>query len=35
MLASGISSYLFGIAKPYNIHSLYYFIAVQVSKIDD
>ncbi|XP_029178918.1 glucose-6-phosphate exchanger SLC37A2 isoform X1 [Nylanderia fulva] len=29
MLASGISSYLFGIAKPYNIHNLWYFIFVQ------
>ncbi|KAL0133399.1 hypothetical protein PUN28_000855 [Cardiocondyla obscurior] len=29
MLASGISCYLFGIAKPYNIHNLWYFIFVQ------
>ncbi|XP_070157160.1 glucose-6-phosphate exchanger SLC37A2 isoform X1 [Polyergus mexicanus] len=29
MLASGISCYLFGIAKSYNIHSLWYFIVVQ------
>ncbi|CAL7951810.1 unnamed protein product [Xylocopa violacea] len=29
MLASGISCYLFGIARPYNIHSLWYFILVQ------
>ncbi|KAK0176745.1 hypothetical protein PV328_000852 [Microctonus aethiopoides] len=29
MLASGISCYLFGIAKTYNIHSLWYFITVQ------
>ncbi|XP_050485430.1 glucose-6-phosphate exchanger SLC37A2 isoform X2 [Bombus huntii] len=29
MLASGISCYLFGIAKPYNIHSLWYFVLVQ------
>ncbi|XP_031841766.1 major facilitator superfamily transporter 16 isoform X2 [Nomia melanderi] len=29
MLASGISCYLFGIARPYNIHSLWYFIFVQ------
>ncbi|XP_078050571.1 major facilitator superfamily transporter 16 isoform X1 [Augochlora pura] len=29
MLASGISSYLFGIARPYNIHSLWYFILIQ------
>jgi len=31
MLASGISCYLFGIAKPYNIHNLWYFIFVQVN----
>lgn len=31
MLASGISSYLFGIAKSYNIHNLWYFIFVQVN----
>jgi len=31
MLASGISCYLFGIAKSYNIHNLWYFIFVQVS----
>lgn len=31
MLASGISCYLFGIARPYNIHSLWYFVLVQVS----
>lgn len=31
MLASGISCYLFGIAKSYNIHSLWYFIVVQVN----
>ncbi|XP_076687360.1 major facilitator superfamily transporter 16 isoform X2 [Andrena cerasifolii] len=30
MLASGISCYLFGIARPYNIHSLWYFVLVQV-----
>ncbi|XP_025074988.1 glucose-6-phosphate exchanger SLC37A2 isoform X2 [Pogonomyrmex barbatus] len=30
MLASGISSYLFGIAKPYNIHNLWYFVFVQI-----
>ncbi|XP_076643449.1 major facilitator superfamily transporter 16 isoform X1 [Halictus rubicundus] len=29
MLASGISCYLFGIARPYNIHSLWYFVLVQ------
>ncbi|XP_011333921.1 glucose-6-phosphate exchanger SLC37A2 isoform X2 [Ooceraea biroi] len=29
MLLSGISCYLFGIAKPYNIHSLWFFILVQ------
>ncbi|XP_018405091.1 PREDICTED: glucose-6-phosphate exchanger SLC37A2 isoform X2 [Cyphomyrmex costatus] len=29
MLMSGISCYLFGIAKPYNIHNLWYFIFVQ------
>ncbi|CAK9831560.1 Glucose-6-phosphate exchanger SLC37A2 [Anthophora retusa] len=29
MIASGIASYLFGIARPYNIHSLWYFILVQ------
>ncbi|XP_012523580.1 glucose-6-phosphate exchanger SLC37A2 isoform X2 [Monomorium pharaonis] len=29
MLASGISCYLFGIAKPYNIHNLWYFVFVQ------
>lgn len=29
MLASGISCYLFGIAKSYNIHNLWYFIFVQ------
>ncbi|XP_053971689.1 glucose-6-phosphate exchanger SLC37A2 isoform X2 [Hylaeus anthracinus] len=31
MLASGISCYLFGIAKPYNIHSLWYFVLVQAA----
>lgn len=31
MLTSGISCYLFGIAKPYNIHSLWYFVLIQVS----
>ncbi|XP_066582722.1 glucose-6-phosphate exchanger SLC37A2 isoform X2 [Prorops nasuta] len=31
MLASGISCYLFGIARPYNIHSLWYFIIVQIA----
>ncbi|XP_076619137.1 major facilitator superfamily transporter 16 isoform X1 [Colletes latitarsis] len=30
MLGSGISCYLFGIARPYNIHSLWYFVLVQV-----
>ncbi|XP_024881105.1 glucose-6-phosphate exchanger SLC37A2 isoform X1 [Temnothorax curvispinosus] len=30
MLVSGISCYLFGIAKPYNIHNLWYFVFVQV-----
>ncbi|XP_011171941.2 glucose-6-phosphate exchanger SLC37A2 isoform X2 [Solenopsis invicta] len=29
MLASGISCYLFGIAKPYNIHNFWYFVFVQ------
>ncbi|KAH0549291.1 glucose-6-phosphate exchanger SLC37A2 isoform X1 [Cotesia glomerata] len=29
MIASGIASYLFGIAKPYKIHNLWYFIMVQ------
>ncbi|KAK9297166.1 hypothetical protein QLX08_009037 [Tetragonisca angustula] len=29
MLASGISCYLFGIARPYNIHNLWYFVLVQ------
>ncbi|XP_011311846.1 sugar phosphate exchanger 2 isoform X2 [Fopius arisanus] len=29
MLLSGICSYLLGIAKPYNIHNLWYFILVQ------
>ncbi|XP_043271416.1 glucose-6-phosphate exchanger SLC37A2 isoform X2 [Venturia canescens] len=29
MLGSGIASYLFGIAKPYNIHNLWYFIVIQ------
>ncbi|XP_057331397.1 glucose-6-phosphate exchanger SLC37A2 isoform X1 [Microplitis mediator] len=29
MIASGIASYLFGIAKPYKIHSMWYFILVQ------
>jgi OPA family glycerol-3-phosphate transporter-like MFS transporter 1/2 len=31
MLMSGIFSYLFGIAKSYNIHNLSYYIVVQVS----
>ncbi|XP_032663401.1 glucose-6-phosphate exchanger SLC37A2 isoform X2 [Odontomachus brunneus] len=31
MIASGISCYLFGIARPYNIHSLWYFILVQAA----
>lgn len=31
MLASGISCYLFGIARPYNIHNLWYFVLIQVS----
>lgn len=30
MITSGIASYLFGIARPYNIHNLSYFILVQV-----
>ncbi|XP_031366334.1 glucose-6-phosphate exchanger SLC37A2 isoform X2 [Apis dorsata] len=29
MLASGISCYLFGIARPYNIHNLWYFVLIQ------
>ncbi|EFN82029.1 Sugar phosphate exchanger 2 [Harpegnathos saltator] len=29
MIASGISCYLFGIARPYNVHSLWYFVLVQ------
>lgn len=29
MISSGICSYLFGIAKSYEIHSIYYFIIVQ------
>lgn len=29
MILSGIFTYLFGVAKPYNIHSLWYFIIVQ------
>ncbi|XP_033222363.1 glucose-6-phosphate exchanger SLC37A2 isoform X2 [Belonocnema kinseyi] len=29
MLTSGIASYLFGIARAYNIHSLFYFVLVQ------
>ncbi|OAD57796.1 Sugar phosphate exchanger 2, partial [Eufriesea mexicana] len=29
MLTSGISCYLFGIARPYNIHSLWYFVLIQ------
>jgi len=29
MLLSGVASYLFGIAKTYNIHNLWYFVAVQ------
>lgn len=31
MLASGISCYLFGIARPYQIHSLWYFVFVQAA----
>lgn len=30
MILSGIFTYLFGLAKPYNIHSLWYFIIVQI-----
>lgn len=30
MLFSGISCYLFGIARPYDIHSLWFFVFVQV-----
>lgn len=30
MMFSGLFSYLFGIAKPYNIHSLSYFLIIQV-----
>ncbi|XP_012217054.1 glucose-6-phosphate exchanger SLC37A2 isoform X2 [Linepithema humile] len=30
MLASGISCYLFGIARPYNIHNIWYFVFVQI-----
>lgn len=33
MLFSGIYSYMFGIAKTYNIHYLSYYIVVQVSLI--
>lgn len=29
MMLSGLFSYLFGIAKPYNIHSLWYFLIMQ------
>ena len=31
-LLSGVSVYLLGMAKVYNIHTLWYFMAVQVSK---
>lgn len=31
MIFSGIGSYLFGIARPYDIHNIWYFISVQVS----
>lgn len=31
MLASGISCYLFGIARSYNIHNLWYFVLVQAA----
>lgn len=31
MLLSGIFTYLFGIAKPYDIHSIWYFVIVQAA----
>lgn len=30
MIFSGLFSYLFGIAKTYNIHNMWYFVTVQV-----